>query len=263
MIERVLLVGCGKMGRALLDGWLGADMVAHVDVVEPGTAPVPDDPRVRHYLSADELDAKPDVVVLAVKPQAMDAVIDQYHHFARPDCVFLSIAAGKTLSYLQRHLGQHTHIVRAMPNTPAAVGKGISVLVADADAKQKETCQHLLEVVGLTEWVEDEGLIDIVTALSGGGPAYVFLLIEALTEAGAKAGLPTDLAMHLARQTVIGSGALAELSDEPAAQLRRNVTSPQGTTEAALKILMAENGIQPIFDRAIEAAAERSRELDA
>ena len=265
MIERVLLVGCGKMGRALLDGWLGADMVAHVDVVEPGTAPVPDDPRVKHYRSAEEADTKPDVVVLAVKPQAMDAVIDQYRHFARPDCVFLSIAAGKTLSYLQRHLGEHTHIVRAMPNTPAAVGKGISVLVADADADggQKETCRHLLEVVGLTEWVEDEGLIDIVTALSGGGPAYVFLLIEALAEAGTKAGLPADLAMHLARQTVIGSGALAEQSDEPAAQLRRNVTSPQGTTEAALKILMAENGIQPIFDRAIEAAAARSRELDA
>ena len=264
MIERVLLVGCGKMGRALLDGWLGADMVAHVDVVEPGSAPVPADPRVRHHRSADEPDADPDVVVLAVKPQAMDVVIDQYRHFARPDCVFLSIAAGKTLGYLQRHLGEHTHIVRAMPNTPAAVGKGISVLVADADAdvEQKKVCERLLQVVGMTEWVDDEGLIDIVTALSGGGPAYVFLLIEALAGAGAKAGLPADLAMHLARQTVIGAGMLADMSDEPAAQLRRNVTSPQGTTEAALKILMAENGIQPIFDRAIEAATARSRELD-
>ncbi len=119
-----------------------------------------------------------------------------------------------------------------------------------------------MEAVGTTEWVADEALIDIVTALSGGGPAYVFLLIEALAEAGAKAGLPPDLAMHLARHTVIGSGVLAELSDQPASQLRRNVTSPQGTTEAALKILMAADGIQPIFDRAIQAATDRSRELD-
>jgi pyrroline-5-carboxylate reductase len=264
MIERVLLVGCGKMGRALLDGWLSSNMVAHVDVIEPGAAPVPDDDRVKQWRSVDDVHSMPDVVVLAVKPQAMDALIDQYRQFARPACVFLSIAAGKTLAYLQKHLGEHTHIVRAMPNTPAAVGKGISVLVADADADgdQKSVCQHLLEVVGSTEWVDDEGLIDTVTALSGGGPAYVFLLIEALAEAGTKAGLTAELSMHLARQTVIGSGVLADRSEEPAAQLRRNVTSPQGTTEAALKILMGEDGIQPIFDRAILAAADRSRELD-
>lgn len=264
MIGRLLLVGCGKMGRALLDGWLASKMVAHVDVVEPGTASVPEDARVSHYLTADQPSEMPDVVVLAVKPQSMDAVIGQYQRFVRPGCVFLSIAAGKSLSYLQDHLGKHAALVRVMPNTPAAVGKGISVLVADADAsaEQKAICQHLMEAVGTTEWVADEALIDIVTALSGGGPAYVFLLIEALAEAGAKAGLPPDLAMHLARHTVIGSGVLAELSDQPASQLRRNVTSPQGTTEAALKILMAADGIQPIFDRAIQAATDRSRELD-
>ncbi len=134
MIGRLLLVGCGKMGRALLDGWLASKMVAHVDVVEPGTASVPEDARVSHYLTADQPSEMPDVVVLAVKPQSMDAVIGQYQRFVRPGCVFLSIAAGKSLSYLQDHLGKHAALVRVMPNTPAAVGKGISVLVADADA---------------------------------------------------------------------------------------------------------------------------------
>lgn len=264
MIDSVLLVGCGKMGGALLEGWLKAGMVGHVDVVEPQSGQIPDDGRVSHVADVGELTAKPDVVVLAVKPQYMDAAIDHYRRFVRPGCVFLSIAAGKTLTYLQRHLGEHAAIVRAMPNTPAAIGKGISVLVADADAsvEQKTICEHLMEAVGSTEWVDDEAMIDVVTALSGGGPAYVFLLIETLAASGARAGLPPDLAMHLARQTVIGSGALAEASADEPAQLRRNVTSPQGTTEAALKVLMADTGVQPIFDRAIQAATDRSRELD-
>ncbi|MEM7442099.1 MAG: pyrroline-5-carboxylate reductase [Pseudomonadota bacterium] len=265
MIDRLLLVGCGKMGSALLNGWLSSGMVEHVDVVEPNPDHIPDDYRVRHVPDIAGLADLPDVVVLAVKPQYMDEAIVQYRRFVRPECVFLSIAAGKTLGYFQKSLGEHAAIVRVMPNTPAAIGKGISVLVADKDATrtQREVCQHLMEAVGLTEWVEEEGLIDVVTALSGGGPAYVFLLIETLAEAGAKAGLSAEMAMHLARQTIIGSGALIDASDEEPAELRRNVTSPQGTTEAALKVLMADKGIQPIFDRAIAAATDRARELDS
>jgi pyrroline-5-carboxylate reductase len=150
-----------------------------------------------------------------------------------------------------------------MPNTPAAIGRGMSVLVAGpkVDARQRELCTGLMAAVGEVDWVEDEGLIDVVTALSGGGPAYVFLLAEALAKAGASAGLPQDLAERLARVTVAGSGELLHRSPEPPATLRQNVTSPGGTTLEALKVLMAEDGLQPLLDRAIAAATRRSREL--
>jgi pyrroline-5-carboxylate reductase len=185
----------------------------------------------------------------------------------RPGTFFLSIAAGKTIGYLERHLGAGTAagsaIVRAMPNTPAAVGRGISVACANrhATAAQREAATALLAAAGEVAWVEDEGLIDPVTAVSGGGPAYVFLLIECLAKAGVASGLPEDLAMRLARVTVSGSGELARLSDEPAAVLRQNVTSPGGTTLEALKILMAPDGLEPLLVKAIAAATRRSREL--
>ena len=173
------------------------------------------------------------------------------------------MAAGKTLGYFEKHLGEDAQVVRAMPNTPAAVMRGITVYVPNANvAKQQSAlCGELLSSVGEAVLVGEEGLMDPVTAVSGSGPAYVFLLIEVMAKAGVNAGLPPDLAMRLARSTVSGSGELARLSEEAPSQLRINVTSPGGTTAAALDVLMAEKGIQPIFDEAINAATIRSREL--
>lgn len=264
MNETVLLVGCGKMGGALLQGWVQSGAVGTAVVVEPKGADVPAHPSVRHVAGPEELpaDLSPDAVVLAVKPQAMDDVIGGYRRFA-DRAVFLSVAAGKTIAYFRDRLGAGTAIVRAMPNTPAAIGKGITALAAAeaATAQQRALCERLMKAAGAVEWVSDEAMIDAVTAVSGGGPAYVFLLIETLARAGEKAGLPADLAMRLARQTVIGAGALAEATAESAETLRRNVTSPNGTTLAALEVLMADGAIQPLFDQAIAAATRRSKEL--
>lgn len=268
----VLLVGCGKMGGALLAGWLargtaGAD--APVTVIEPsagstgsfGTAP-----GVAIITDATQLapDVTPSVVVFAVKPQAMDEVVPAYRRFVSPATVFLSIAAGRPIAYFERQLGAAAAVVRTMPNTPAAVGRGISVACANpqVSAAQRELCGTLLSAVGEVSWVDDERLIDAVTAVSGSGPAYVFLLVEALAEAGAAAGLPAELAMRLARATVAGSGELLHRAAEPAEQLRRNVTSPGGTTAAALEVLMAKRGgLTGLLKRAVAAATKRSREL--
>src|SRR4051812_135753 len=223
---RLLLVGCGKMGGAMLQGWLAAGTAAEVVVVEPGGLPpgigTPDIGTpgvVTPVADAGAVPAGfvPEVVVFAVKPQVMDGVVGAYARFAGPDTVFLSITAGKTLGYFAARLGingRNPAIVRAMPNTPAAVGRGITVACANGAvmARGRVLCDALLRSVGEVAWVEDEALIDPVTALSGGGPAYVFLLIEVLARAGVAAGLPEDLAMRLARSTVSGSGELARLS---------------------------------------------------
>lgn len=260
----VVLVGCGKMGGALLRGWLAAGGIDAVHVVEPNPAELPDHPAVRPIPSRAALPAglAPDAVVLAVKPQVMDGVAAACADLAAPATVFLSIAAGKTIAGLGRAL-RSSAVVRAMPNTPAAIGKGVTVMAAapEVTAAQRDLCSTLMGAAGTVEWVSDEALIDAVTAVSGGGPAYVFLLIETLARAGVAAGLPADLSTRLARQTVIGAGALAASSAEPAETLRRNVTSPNGTTQAALEVLMAPDGVQPLFDRAIAAATRRSREL--
>jgi pyrroline-5-carboxylate reductase len=265
---RLLLVGCGKMGGALLRGWLDRGVPPqHVTVVEPNAAPLADLRARGVNIVADAAglpaDLRPAVILLAVKPQMMDDALPPYRRFVAPGTVFLSIAAGKTVAYFQRQLGVDAIVIRAMPNTPAAVGRGITVACTSAKASkaQRDLCHSLLEAVGEVAWVDDEALIDPVTAVSGGGPAYVFLLIECLAEAGAAAGLPPDLAMRLARATVSGAGELARLSPEPAAVLRQNVTSPKGTTYEALKILMADDGLQPMMTRAIAAATKRSREL--
>ncbi len=263
----IVLVGCGKMGGAMLDGWLARGIAAAgVIAIDPQI-----DARWRTRAGVtvaerpDDLPEHPApaVVVLAVKPQTMDDAIGAYRRFAGPETLFLSIAAGKPIAYFQRHLGADAAIVRAMPNTPAAVGRGITVCCAGANtsAGQKAMAGALLSAVGAVEWVDDEGLIDAVTAVSGGGPAYVFLLIEVLAEAGVAAGLPEDLAMRLARETVSGAGELARQSDESAGVLRQNVTSPGGTTAEALKVLMADDGIAPLFTDAVAAATRRSREL--
>lgn len=251
------------MGGALLTGWTKRRVARHIHVVEP--APGALVPGATYHASATALppDLAPRAIVLAVKPQSLPEVLPDYRRFAGGGSVFLSIAAGKTLSFFARHLGNAAPVVRAMPNTPAAIGRGIAVACANARtrAPQRALCDRLLAAVGEVSWVEDETLLDPVTAISGSGPAYVFLLIEYLAAAGVEAGLPADLAARLARVTVAGAGELARLSAEEAAQLRRNVTSPGGTTEAALKTLMGEDGLGALMNRAVAVATERSRQL--
>ncbi len=264
----LLLVGCGKMGSALLSGWLQRGLRAEeVTLVEPNPAGVADfaarGARVVPAVADLPPDYAPKLVVLAVKPQMMDQVMAPLTAMVRPATLFLSIAAGKTLDYFRHHLGESAAVVRAMPNTPAAVGRGMSVLVASAQvtAGQRDKAGQLMAAAGETAWVEDEALIDVVTAVSGGGPAYVFLLAEVLAEAGRANGLPGELADRLARVTVAGSGELLHRASESPAVLRQNVTSPGGTTLEALKVLMAEDALQPLVNRAIAAATRRSREL--
>ena len=265
MGHHVLLVGCGRMGRAMLAGWLRSGIAERVDVIEPGATAIPEHPSVAGHRDIDGVasDARPDIVVFAVKPQVTDDVVPAYGRFVAPGTVFLSVAAGRTIGYFRERLNPEAAVIRAMPNTPAAIGRGISVLVATGNvgAEQRALGGQLMAAAGAVEWVEDEGLIDAVTALSGSGPAYIFLLIETMAKAGVSVGLPPDLAMRLARQTVVGAAALADQSDEAAATLRQNVTSPGGTTQAALEVLMASDGMQPLFDRALAAAQRRSREL--
>jgi pyrroline-5-carboxylate reductase len=262
----ILLVGCGKMGSALLTGWLRSDQVGRVDIVEPHPPepPLPLSDRVVLHASISTIPPawRPSVVVFAVKPQVIPEVVPAYSGIVATGALVLSIAAGKTIAGLERLLGPAA-VVRAMPNTPAAIGRGITVAVGNdrATRAQKAIAQRLLEAVGRVSWVADERLLDAVTAVSGSGPAYVFLLIETMTAAGIAAGLPAGLAEDLARETVAGSGELARQSPDSAAQLRRNVTSPNGTTEAALRILMADDGMAGLLLRAIDAATRRSREL--
>ncbi len=264
-MTRILLVGCGKMGGALLDGWLDRGLSPDdVAVIRPSAAAGASvRPHVRTFAAPDLLpaDFHPEVVVLAVKPQMMDRALQPYVGFA--DAVFLSIAAGKTLAYFAERLGKDAKVVRAMPNTPVAVRRGMTAAVANrlVSPAQKQICDDLLAAVGEIAWVADEQLMDAVTALSGCGPAYVFLLAESLAAAGIAAGLPEDLAARLARATVAGSGELLCQSPESPAVLRQNVTSPGGTTFAALEVLMAENGLAPLIATAMAAAAKRSKEL--
>ncbi len=261
--ETILLVGCGKMGSALLHGWLGRGTPAdHVCVVEPMKPPVPAGVTVHAEATALASDYRPSVVVFAVKPQSMDDVLPAYMRYAGPETVYLSIAAGKPIGYFAATLTGGA-IVRAMPNTPAAVGRGITVLCANdrVSPEQKTVCTQLMESVGEVAWIDDEALMDAVTGLSGSGPAYVFHLVEAMAAAGEAAGLAPDLAMQLARATVAGSGELLAQSSDPADVLRQNVTSPGGTTAAALEVLMGPEGLTRLMTEAIGRATERSREL--
>ncbi|MEQ8640271.1 MAG: pyrroline-5-carboxylate reductase [Alphaproteobacteria bacterium] len=268
----VLLVGGGRMGGALAAGWLARGMApAEVSIIEP-------DDKVAAALVARlsvrrirEVSAWPDarppaVVLFAIKPQTMDAVVPDYRRFVGPDTLFLSIAAGRTLGGLTALLAPADaplRLVRAMPNTPAAVGRGMTVLCAGAglDTAGRDLATGLMAAVGDTAWVADESLMDAVTAVSGSGPAYVFLLAEALAEAGIAAGLDADLARRLARQTVTGAGELMYRAEETPADLRAAVTSPGGTTAAALQVLMGPDGWQDALTRAVAAATQRSRQL--
>jgi pyrroline-5-carboxylate reductase len=265
----LLLVGCGKMGGALLEGWLARGLDARdAHVVEPD-AGLREALRERHGVVALAepkmlpTELLPRAIVFAIKPQVMAAVLPAYETLARNGAVVLSIAAGTVIARFETAFGEGTPVARAMPNTPAAIGQGVSALVANrhVSAAQKELCTALMAAVGTVHWIDDEELMHAITAMSGGGPAYLFLLIETLAKAGIASGLPAELAWPLARGTIAGSGALAAQSDQPAAVLRQNVTSPGGTTQAALAVLMAEGGIQALFDRAIAAATRRSHEL--
>ena len=269
LTAKLILVGCGHMGRPFLEGWLERGVEArHVTVVEPdaglGVALKKDNGITVHQSPETiAMDLDPDAVVLAVKPQIMDSVVPAYRRFSGSRTVFLSIAAGRTLAYFERHLGDQAIVVRSMPNLPATVSRGVTVACPNARVtpEQRRLCHNLLESVGQAAWVDDETLLDAVTALSGNGPAYVFLLVECLANAGIAAGLPEDLAQHLARETVSGAGELLRRSPHPPEVLRENVTTPGGTTAAAMEILMAQEGLGDLMTRAIAAAARRSREF--
>jgi pyrroline-5-carboxylate reductase len=265
----IVLVGCGQMGGAMLRGWRAGDAAAGYAVVEPAkpSADLTAAATVGWFASAAALPAglMPDAVVFAVKPQVIDDVLPPYRRFVRPETLFLSIAAGTTIARLARHLGTSAAIVRAMPNTPAAIRRAITVACPNAQVSdsQRRLCDTLLAAIGDSTWVADEALMDAVTALSGSGPAYVFLLIEALAAAGEQVGLPAELALHLARATVAGAGELAVRSAELPARLREAVTSPGGTTRAALDVLMpaGQGGLPELVERAVAAATRRSRDL--
>lgn len=261
----LVLLGCGKMGGAMLDGWLSHGLPADaVTVLEPNPSAALLGFVAKGLRLNEPLPASPSVAILAVKPQMMGAALPSLTALGGGGTLFVSIAAGTTLAALETVLGPGTPIVRAMPNTPAAIGRGISALIGNAavDPAALDLGERLLSAVGRTVRVASERDLDAITALSGSGPAYVFLLIEAMTAAGVAQGLAPELAQSLARATVIGAGALAEAAAEtPASQLRVDVTSPGGTTAAALQVLMAKDGLEDLMTRAIAAGAARSREL--
>jgi len=258
----LVLLGCGKMGSAMLAGWLARGVQpAAVHVVDPNPS---DWLRGTGVQINAGLPPAPAVAVLAVKPQMMGAALPRLAALGDGDTLFLSIAAGTTLASLAHALGTQSPIIRAMPNTPAAVGAGITAMIGNAQvsADHLEQAEQLLSAIGAVVTLEDESQMDAVTGLSGSGPAYVFHMIEAMAQAGMSQGLAPDLAMQLARATVIGAAKLADDSPDSAATLRQNVTSPNGTTAAALAVLMDEAaGLPPLMARAIKAAAHRSREL--
>jgi len=263
----LLLVGAGKMGGALLEGWLSQGFdPAQVIVSDP--APPADIAAMleRHGIANDIAMARdPAVIVIAVKPQLIDQILPSVAPLAGKDTLILSIAAGRPLASLAPHFAGGAAIVRAMPNTPASIGMGITVACANDAVTQDQAreCTDLLEAVGKVVWVEDESLMDAATAVSGSGPAYVFLLAECLAEAGEAEGLPKDIAAVLARATIAGAGELMRRSDLTAAELRERVTSPKGTTAAALEILMGKGGFPDLLRRAVAAASERSRKLSS
>ncbi len=263
LLPPVLLVGCGRMGGAMLGAWLerGLSPSALVD-------PAPRLPAGSEAMTVVGEAAglpegfAPAAIVLAIKPQQAASVLPQFARFAG-SAVFLSIMAGRTIGGMRAALGPEAAVVRAMPNTPAAIRAGTSVACAGpgVNAEGRALCEALLAAVGTVAWVEEEGLLDAVTALSGSGPAYVFLLAELLERAGVEQGLPADLARLLARRTVSGAGALLAATSEDAAALRAAVTSPGGTTEQALAVLMEKDAWPAAVSRALAAATARSRAL--
>jgi pyrroline-5-carboxylate reductase len=260
----LVLVGAGKMGSAMLDGWIARGLAPkRIAVLEPqpGKA-IKALARRGLALNPKGKVAAAAAVVIAVKPQTAPEAVPPLAPYVGKSTLVLSIMAGRTIGFLDKAL-PGAAIVRAMPNTPAAIGRGITVACPNGkvSARQRKLASELLSAIGKVEWASDETLMDAVTAVSGSGPAYVFLLAEAMTKAGIAAGLPADLATTLARETVAGSGELLHRSPLDAATLRQNVTSPGGTTAAALAVLMGPGGFDELLTKAIAAATRRGREL--
>jgi pyrroline-5-carboxylate reductase len=263
----LVLAGCGKMGSAMLEGWLkaGADpkMIVAIDPKPPHEVMELLQKRgIRHNPPVTSI-TDAEVIIVAVKPQVMEDVLPNLVSLKSSRPLILSVAAGKTIATFAKHFGQDAAIIRTIPNTPAAIGRGITAMSANANVSkvQMALATALLSSTGEVVTVDDESMIDLVTAVSGSGPAYIFYLTECMAAAGEKIGLPAALAMQLARATVAGSGELMRQTGIDAATLRQNVTSPNGTTFAALQVLMADNGMMQLFENAITAAAKRSKEL--
>jgi pyrroline-5-carboxylate reductase len=261
----LVLVGAGKMGSAMLDGWLARGLdPKKIIVIEPQPVKaVKALARRGVKLNPKDKVGVASAIVIAVKPQNAPEAVPPLARYVDKTTLVLSIMAGRTIGFLEKSLPTGTAIVRAMPNTPAAIGRGISVAVANAkiSMRQRKQASDLLAAIGKVEWVDDEALMDAVTALSGSGPAYIFLLAECMARAGVAAGLPKELATRLARETVAGSAELLHRSDLDAATLRQNVTSPGGTTAAALEVLMGPGGFDQLLTQAIAVATRRSRDL--
>ena len=262
---RIAFIGAGNMASSLIGGLLAKGLdAAQIRASDPGAetrAKVAAEHGIELFADNAQAIQDADVIVIAVKPQAMKAVCQDLRPHLQPHQLLVSIAAGITCASLLNWLGSQP-LVRCMPNTPALLGKGVSGLFATADvtAEQRQQAEQLLSAVGIVVWVDSEAQIDAVTAVSGSGPAYFFLLIEAMTDAGVKLGLPRDVAKQLAEQTALGAAHMAVASDVDAAELRRRVTSPAGTTEAAIKSFQA-SGFEAIVEQALQAAATRSAEL--
>ena len=264
--QRLLLVGCGKMGSALLQGWLNAGLdTTQFYVQEPNPDAALADLGVHLNVDTGALqEAAPSVIILAIKPQLAVDVLPSIALLAAPETLVVSLMAGVSINTMSDLLGGEAAFVRTMPNTPAAMGDGMTALYASSGTQdaQKETAQALLAAVGQTVWLDNEKSIDAVTAISGSGPAYVFHMVEALAAAAVNLGLPQDMAAQLAAQTVIGSAAMLRDDGADPRQLRVNVTSPGGTTEAALDVLMGDTGgLVDLMRRATQAAAARAGEL--
>lgn len=268
---QIVLIGCGKMGSALLESWAGQSSVRYdIHVVETSDRLPPiSSPSVTisHHHSIEEIpvEVAPAIILFAVKPQSLHEVVAACFAEFGLDPLYLSIAAGKKLQYYQQQMDKEARIVRAMPNTPALVGRGVTVMVGTPNMtpEDKHTAQVLMEACGLALWIEDEAQMDVVTAISGSGPAYVFYFMECLTRTAMDHGLEEDMARTLVMHTLLGSAELALLSNEPINMLRRNVTSPGGTTEAALEYLMNPSGMLPLLQQAVEAAIKRAGQLSA
>lgn len=257
----LVLLGCGKMGSAMLAGWLSDGL--------PKTSVWVLDPYPSDWLNStgvhinEGLPADPAVVLIAVKPQMMGEALPTLAGLPKENCVVLSVAAGTSIAAFEAALGADTKLVRAMPNTPAAVGQGITAIIGNGNTgpEDLDLAEHLLSAVGQVVRLDEEAQMDAVTGVSGSGPAYVFYMIDALSAAGVAQGLAPDLAMQLAKSTVAGAGALAMQAEESPEQLRINVTSPNGTTQAGLEVLMNENGLAPLIRQTVAAATDRSKEL--
>ncbi|MEE4237971.1 MAG: pyrroline-5-carboxylate reductase [Anderseniella sp.] len=264
---KLVLIGAGKMGTAMLEGWLKAGVTGNQVVIFDPAPP----PETQALIASHAITHNPEpdqvtgieVILLAIKPQMVDEVLPGLAALAHGKPLVVSVVAGKTIAALKSHFGEATPVIRTIPNTPSAVGRGITAMApgSDVSAAQVDLATALLTAIGEVVTVDDEGLIDAATAISGSGPAYVFYMAECLTEAGKALGLPDDVAERLARATVAGAGELMRVTGTDAGTLRQNVTSPKGTTYAALQVLMADDGLEPLMCKATAAAEKRSREL--